>query len=254
MAFLIIAIYIKPHTNIIGNYICHTYLIIQIMGTIIDTIQICSHPETAPTQIVEAHSSHRKSKSNCKTNHNSTSESSSSTTSTSSTGRKPHTNVHSSAAKILTLRKSGHIWATEDNYTMTVGVSDNSGQKTLFIKCNNKESFLKWVNAIRKAKRPEWSDSSKCTNCHSSFNLLSTKHHCRMCGEVFCFTSVYAMNAERGLSQFLTLHITTPSEFAPSARIVVPKTHLTIYINCLCSCFLENEFWIAFPYSFCIHK
>ena len=160
------------------------------MGTIIDTVQICSHPEAAPYQIIEVYASRRKSKSNCKTSHNSTNYSSSSTTNTSSTGRKTHINVHSSAVKILTLKKSGHIWATEENYTMTVGVTDCSHQKTLFIKCNNKESFLKWVNAIRKAKRPKWSNSSNCSSCHSSFNLLSARHHCRMCGEVF-FLLVY---------------------------------------------------------------
>lgn len=38
-------------------------------------------------------------------------------------------------------------------------------------------------------RAPQWADDSDvaaCTACHTAFSMLVWKHHCRMCGQIFC--------------------------------------------------------------------
>jgi len=93
------------------------------------------------------------------------------------------------------LKKLGNVWASEDDFTLQVGVIHNYIEQTLFVKLDNQESFLIWVNAIRKAKRPQWALNHCCAVCQKMFSLILKRHHCRKCGEVMVLFRVYVIIA-----------------------------------------------------------
>jgi FYVE zinc finger len=82
------------------------------------------------------------------------------------------------------LKRQGQIWATEEDYSISLIVLNGTAEITIYIQCRKQNSYFKWVNAIRKAKRPEFALKPKCTICNEKFNVFSKRHHCRMCGEV----------------------------------------------------------------------
>ena len=58
-----------------------------------------------------------------------------------------------------------------------------------------KSSLKSAIDSLALFKVPEWQKSSKwlescevewCTKCSSNFNFLTRKHHCRLCGYVYC--------------------------------------------------------------------
>jgi hypothetical protein len=85
---------------------------------------------------------------------------------------------------VYILKRQGQIWATEEDYSISLVVLNGANEITIYMKCSKQNSYLKWVNAIRKAKRPEFVLKSKCVICDEKFNIFSMRHHCRMCGEV----------------------------------------------------------------------
>ena len=51
---------------------------------------------------------------------------------------------------------------------------------------NLSERGLKWV--------PD-PDENQCTNCLAEFSLLNRRHHCRVCGHIFCDDCCHSLNA-----------------------------------------------------------
>ena len=152
------------------------------MGLIIDTLQGCS-PTEQQNHLSEVITSCRNFTLNSNTNYTSHHTTYTSTT-PHSTWKISLTEVQRSSGKTYILKKLGQVWATEDNYSLSIRVLDGQSEATLYIKCDRQDCFLKWVNAIRKAKRPDWAMENNCMICNENFNLLAKRHHCRMCGVV----------------------------------------------------------------------
>jgi len=45
------------------------------------------------------------------------------------------------------------------------------------------------ADAVSPATQPEWipdSQATNCDSCYKPFTIINRKHHCRLCGKIFC--------------------------------------------------------------------
>ena len=79
-------------------------------------------------------------------------------------------NIHSSRVSNTNLNYSIYV---DKKINTTISPTD----KIVYLKTNEK-----WVDAMI---------VSKCQKCNNSFNFFTRKHHCRSCGDVFCYKCCY---------------------------------------------------------------
>ena len=96
-----------------------------------------------------------------------------------------------------------------DSYNFLFTFSMNNNRKlSMSIMLENRK--ISTDISIPKTSPSIWIPSkniSKCFKCKSSFSIINRKHHCRMCGRIFC----YSCADEWGLIPSL-INITSPPE------------------------------------------
>jgi len=56
----------------------------------------------------------------------------------------------------------------------------------LQLSAETEQSMAVWLEALHGRVRPEWASGDSCSACSARFGIITRKHHCRKCGEIFC--------------------------------------------------------------------
>lgn len=70
--------------------------------------------------------------------------------------------------------------------TFELSFVDTQTETLHILKFDNLLSFVKITSQLFLSKRPYWSLTDMCQDCHCNFSLVTRCHHCRGCGKSIC--------------------------------------------------------------------
>ena len=123
--------------------------------------------------------------------------------------KKKRKNYKLSLSKISRTKKNKNNITITNNYTLNKDSSETNIINT------NKLKLKPYVPPPKyhflTSKSPQWQadqDCQQCNGCVLKFNIINRRHHCRICGKIFCkICSAYVIQSKRSCKECFKKHL-----------------------------------------------